>query len=97
MPVTPQVEASPKPSSSTVPIPKDVINIDDLPEDPTAESGKGGSGKGEFGKEASSSHPPPEQPDVTSAEATDNDAKQNFPLSGATGTPQMHPHLFPVL
>ncbi|KAK1649722.1 hypothetical protein QYE76_067527 [Lolium multiflorum] len=92
MPVIPQVEAPPKPSSSAAPNPKDVINLDDLPEDPTAESGKGGSGK-----DASSSHPPPEQPDITSAEATAHDAEQKLPLSGATGTPQTHPHLFPIL
>ncbi|KAK1683682.1 hypothetical protein QYE76_044530 [Lolium multiflorum] len=55
VPVTPEVEVPPKPSSSAKPDPKDVINIDDLPEDPTAESGKGDSGKG-----ASSSAPPPE-------------------------------------
>ncbi|KAK1617678.1 hypothetical protein QYE76_023195 [Lolium multiflorum] len=52
MPVTPQVEAPPKPSSSTAQIPKGIINLDDLPEDPTAESGNGGSGKGESGKDA---------------------------------------------
>ncbi|KAK1649208.1 hypothetical protein QYE76_067013 [Lolium multiflorum] len=95
--VTPQVETPPKPSSSAAPNPKDVINLDDLPEDPTAESGQGGSGKGESGKDASSSHPPPEQPDITSAEATAHDAEQKLPLSGATGMPQTHPHLFPIL
>jgi hypothetical protein len=97
VPVTPEVEVPPKASSSAKPDPKDIINLDDIPEEPSAESGKGGSGKGESGKEASSSHPPPEQPDVTSAEATANDAKQKLPLSGATGTPQTHPHLFLVL
>ncbi|KAK1606870.1 hypothetical protein QYE76_030543 [Lolium multiflorum] len=95
--VTPQVEPLPKPSSSAAANPKDVFNLDDLPEDPTAESGQGGSGKGESGKDASSSHPPPEQPDITSAEATAHDAEQKLPLSGATSTPQTHPHLFPVL
>ncbi|KAK1606314.1 hypothetical protein QYE76_029987 [Lolium multiflorum] len=97
MPITPQVEAPPKPSSSASPISKDAINLDDLPEDPTAESGKGGSGKCESSKDASSSHPPPEQPDITSAEATAHDAEQKLPLSGATGTPQTHPHLFSIL
>ncbi|KAK1681096.1 hypothetical protein QYE76_041944 [Lolium multiflorum] len=82
--VTPQVEAPPKPSSSTAANTKDVINLDDLPEDPTAESGQGGSGKVESGKDASSSHPLPEQPDITSAEATAHDAEQKLPLSGAT-------------
>ncbi|KAK1681281.1 hypothetical protein QYE76_042129 [Lolium multiflorum] len=96
-PVTPQAEAPPKPSSSTAANLKDVINLDDLPEDPTAESGQGGSGKGESGKDASSSHPPPEYHDITSAEATAHDAEQKLPLSGATGTPQTHPHLFLIL
>ncbi|KAK1630792.1 hypothetical protein QYE76_005107 [Lolium multiflorum] len=41
MPVTPQAEAPPKPSSSTAANPKDVINLDDLPEDPATESGQG--------------------------------------------------------
>ncbi|KAK1616547.1 hypothetical protein QYE76_022064 [Lolium multiflorum] len=96
MPVTPQAEAPPKPSSSAAADPKDVINLDDLPEDPTTKSGKGGSDKGDSGKDASSSHPPPERQDTTSAEATAHDA-ENKMLSGATGTPQTHPHLFPVL
>ncbi|KAK1664792.1 hypothetical protein QYE76_052951 [Lolium multiflorum] len=97
MHVTPQAEAPPKPSSSAAANPKDVINLDDLPEDPTAESGQGGSGKGDSGKNAYSSHPPPEQQDIASAEATTHDAEHKLPLSGATGTPQTHQHLFPVL
>ncbi|KAK1646281.1 hypothetical protein QYE76_064086, partial [Lolium multiflorum] len=91
MPITPQVEAPPRPSSSAAPNPKDVINLNDLPEEPNVESGKGASDKGESGKGASSSHPPPEEPDVTSAQATANDAKQNLlKLSGATvwGNPE---------
>ncbi|KAK1601287.1 hypothetical protein QYE76_018132 [Lolium multiflorum] len=81
MPVTPQTEAPPKPSSSTAADPKDVINLDDLPEDPTTESGHGGSGKGDSGKDASSSHPPPEHQDTTSAEATAHDAENKLPLT----------------
>ncbi|KAK1612832.1 hypothetical protein QYE76_036505 [Lolium multiflorum] len=92
VPVTPEVEVPPKPSSSTKPDPKDVINIDDLPEDPTAESGKGDSGKG-----ASSSAPPPKQPTVTSAEASADEVEKKLYLSGATSTPQTHPHFFPLL
>ncbi|KAK1668026.1 hypothetical protein QYE76_056185 [Lolium multiflorum] len=92
VPITPEVEVPPKPSSSTKPDPKDVINIDDLPEDPTAESGKGDSGKG-----ASSSAPPPEQPTVTSAEAPADEVEKKLSLSRATGTPQTHPHFFPIL
>ncbi|KAK1649194.1 hypothetical protein QYE76_066999 [Lolium multiflorum] len=97
MPVMPQAEAPPKASSSTAADPKDVINLDDLPEDPTTESGHGGSAKGDSGKDASSSHPPPEHQDTTSAEATAHDAENKLPLSGATRTPQTHPHLFSVL
>jgi hypothetical protein len=71
MPITPEVEVPPKATSSVAPNPKDFINIDDIPEEPTAESGKG----------ASSSQPPPEEPDVTSAEAKANDAKKKLLLS----------------
>ncbi|KAK1649102.1 hypothetical protein QYE76_066907 [Lolium multiflorum] len=92
MPVTPEVEVPPKASSTAKPDPKDVINLDDLPEDPTAESGKGDSGKG-----ASSTSPPPEQPTVTSTEAPADQVEKKLALSGATGTPQTHPHLFPIL
>ncbi|KAK1696244.1 hypothetical protein QYE76_012941 [Lolium multiflorum] len=92
LPVTPEVEIPPKASSSAKPDPKDVINLDDVPEEPTTESGKGDSGKG-----ASSPAPPPEQPAVTSAEAPAGDAEKKLLLSRATGTPQTHPHLFPVL
>jgi hypothetical protein len=87
MPITPEVEVPPKATSSAIPDPKDVINIDDLPEEPAVESGKG----------ASSSQPLSEEPDVTSAEAPANDAKTKLLLSGETGTPQTHPHIFPVL
>nr|XP_051229649.1 uncharacterized protein LOC127347510 [Lolium perenne] len=90
--VTPEVEVPPKASSSAKPDPKDVIKLDDLPEEPTAKSGKGDSGKG-----ASSSAPPPEQPIVTSAEAPADEVEKKLSLSRATGTPQTHPRLFPVL
>jgi hypothetical protein len=83
MPVTPEVEVPPKPSSSAAPDPKNVINLDDIPE-PTADSDK----------DASSSKPSLEEPETTSAEATANDATNKLLLSGATGTPQMHPHFF---
>ncbi|KAK1618185.1 hypothetical protein QYE76_023702 [Lolium multiflorum] len=92
MPITPEVEVPPKASSAAKPDPKDVINLDDLPEDPTAESGKGDSGK-----DASSIAPPSEQPNVTSTEAPADQVEKKLALSGATGTPQTHPHLFPVL
>jgi hypothetical protein len=67
MPITLEVEVLPKPSSSAALDPKDVINIDDIPEEPTADSCK----------DASSSKPPPEEPETASAEITANDAKKN--------------------
>jgi hypothetical protein len=92
VPITPEVEVPPKASSTAKPDPNDVINLDDLPEEPTAETGQGESGKG-----ASSSAPPPEQPTVTSAEAPADEVEKKLSLSRATGTPQTHPHLFPIL
>jgi hypothetical protein len=80
------VEVPPKALSSTAPNPKDVINLDDILE-VTADSGQ----------DASPSKPLPEEPETTSAEATTNDAPKKLLMSGATGTPQTHPHLFPVL
>ncbi|KAK1651986.1 hypothetical protein QYE76_069791 [Lolium multiflorum] len=62
------------------PDPKDVINVDDIPEDPAAETAQGDSGKG-----ASSSAPPPEQPTGTSAEPTAEQYEQKVQLIHATG------------
>jgi hypothetical protein len=87
MPVTPEVEVPPKASASAALDPKDVINVDDLPEEPAVESGKG----------ASPSQPPPEEPAVTSTEAPAKDVEKKLLLSGATGTPQTHTHHFPTL
>lgn len=89
IPVTTEVEVPPKASSATKPDLKDVINIDDLPEDPT---GHGNSGKG-----ASSSAPPPEQPSAAFAEPTPEQDEQKVQLIHATGTPQTNPELFPTL
>ena len=86
MPVTPEVEVPPKATATAAPE-KDVINVDDLPEEPVVGSDKG----------ASSSHPPPEEPDVTSTEVPAKDVERKLKLSGATGTPQTHPQYFPVL
>jgi hypothetical protein len=77
MSVTPEVEVSPKATESVIPDPKDVINVDDLPEEPVPD----------FGKGTSSSQPPPEEPDVTSTEALAHDVEKKLLLSGATGTP----------
>nr|XP_051229870.1 uncharacterized protein LOC127347749 [Lolium perenne] len=87
-----EVEVPPKATSTAKPDPKDVINIDDIPEDPTIETDKGDSGKG-----ASSSAPPPKQPAATSTDAPTEQVERKLLLSGATGTPQTHPHFFPNL
>jgi hypothetical protein len=86
MPITPEVVVPPKPSSSAIPDPKNVINIDNDPI-PTVDSNKG----------ASSSKPVLEEPEETSVEAPTNDATKKLLLCGAHGTPQTHPHLFLVL
>ncbi|KAK1620986.1 hypothetical protein QYE76_026503, partial [Lolium multiflorum] len=86
IPITPEVEVPPKASSTAKPDPKDVINVDDLPED------RGNSGKG-----ASSSAPPPEQPTATSAEPTAEQYEQKAQLIHATGMLQAHPQPTPPL
>ncbi|KAK1653909.1 hypothetical protein QYE76_071714 [Lolium multiflorum] len=78
IPITPEVEVPPKASSTAKPDPKDVINVDDLPEGPTE-------------KGASSSAPPPEQPTVTSAEPTTEQFEQKAQLIHATGALQTPP------
>ncbi|KAK1651598.1 hypothetical protein QYE76_069403 [Lolium multiflorum] len=88
-PTATSAEVPPKASSTAKPDPKDVINIDDLPEDPT--------GQGDSGKGASLSAPPPEQPTTTSAEPTAEQYEQKVQLIRATGTPQTHPHPSPSL
>ncbi|KAK1667244.1 hypothetical protein QYE76_055403 [Lolium multiflorum] len=80
IPVTPEVGVPPKATSTAKPDPKDVINVDDIPEDPAAETAQGDSGKG-----ASSSAPPPEQPTGTSAEPTAEQYEQKVQLIHATG------------
>ncbi|KAK1653239.1 hypothetical protein QYE76_071044 [Lolium multiflorum] len=80
IPVTPEVGVPPKATSTAKPDPKDVINVDDIPEDPAAETAQGDSGKG-----ASSSAPPPEQPTGTSAEPTAEQYEQKVQLIRATG------------
>jgi hypothetical protein len=89
IPVTPEVEVPPKASSATKTDPKDVINIDDLPEDPI--------GHGDSGKGASSSAPPPEQPTATSAEPTPEQYEQKVQLIHATSTLQTHPQPTPSM
>nr|XP_051229728.1 uncharacterized protein LOC127347602 [Lolium perenne] len=83
IPVTLEVGVPPKAASTAKPNPKDIINVDDIPEDPAAETTQGDSGKG-----ASSSAPPPEQPTATSAEPTAEQYEQKVQLIHATGASQ---------
>ncbi|KAK1611665.1 hypothetical protein QYE76_035338 [Lolium multiflorum] len=62
-PITPEVEVPPKASSASKPDPKDVINLDDLPEDPTHH--------GDSSKGTSSPVPPPDQPSSAFAGPTE--------------------------
>ncbi|KAK1642007.1 hypothetical protein QYE76_059812 [Lolium multiflorum] len=83
IPITPEVEVPPKASSTAKPDPKDVINVDDLPEGPIAH--------GDSEKGASSSAPPPDQPTVTSAEPTAEEFEQKAQLIHASGALQTPP------
>ncbi|KAK1629102.1 hypothetical protein QYE76_003417 [Lolium multiflorum] len=89
IPVTPEVEVPPKASSASKPDPKDVINIDDLPEDPA--------GHGDSGKGASSSAPPPDQPSATFVEPTTEEYEQKVQLIHASSTLQANPQPAPSL
>jgi hypothetical protein len=82
MPVTPEVEVPPKATTDPAEEPKDVINVDDLPEVPTAESGKG----------ASSSHTPAKETGATSAQAPASDAERKLQTyASGSGMPPTQP------
>ncbi|KAK1696517.1 hypothetical protein QYE76_013214 [Lolium multiflorum] len=68
IPVTPEVEVPPKASSASKPDPKDIINVDDLPEDPAHH--------GDSAKGTSSPVPPPDQPSSAFAEPTEEEQEQ---------------------
>ncbi|KAK1696247.1 hypothetical protein QYE76_012944 [Lolium multiflorum] len=89
VPVTPEVEIPPKASSASKPDPKDVINLNDLPEDPI--------GHGDSGKGASSSAPPPDQPSATFAGPTEEEYEQKVQLIHTSGTLQANPQPAPSL
>ncbi|KAK1632950.1 hypothetical protein QYE76_007265 [Lolium multiflorum] len=89
VPVTPEVEIPPKASSASKPDPKDVINLDDLPEDPI--------GHGDSGKGASSSAPPPDQPSATFAGPTEEEYEQKVQLIRTSSTLQANPQPAPSL
>ncbi|KAK1649949.1 hypothetical protein QYE76_067754 [Lolium multiflorum] len=83
VPVTPKVEVPPKASSASKPDPKDVINLDDLPEDPADH--------GDSAKGASSSAPPQDQPGATFAEPTEEEYEQKVKLIQDTITIRVEP------
>nr|XP_051221561.1 uncharacterized protein LOC127339786 [Lolium perenne] len=89
VPITPEVEVPPKASSASKPDPKDVINLDDLPEDPV--------GHGDSGKGASSSAPPPDQPSATFAGPTEEEYEQKVQLIHTSSTLQANPQPAPSL
>ncbi|KAK1619759.1 hypothetical protein QYE76_025276 [Lolium multiflorum] len=83
VPVTPEVEVPPKASSTSKPDPKDVINLDDLPEDPTDH--------GDSAKGASLSAPPQDQPGATFAEPTEEEYEKKVKLIQAANAIRVDP------
>ncbi|KAK1602617.1 hypothetical protein QYE76_007971 [Lolium multiflorum] len=75
-PITPEVEVPPKASSASKMDPKDIINIDDLPEDPARH--------GDSAKGTSSPAPPPDQPSSAFAEPTEEEQEQKAKLLQTT-------------
>ncbi|KAK1616872.1 hypothetical protein QYE76_022389 [Lolium multiflorum] len=68
VPITPDAGVPPKASSTSKPDPKDIINVDDLPEDPAHH--------GDSAKGTSSPIPPPDQPSSAFAEPTEEEQEQ---------------------
>ncbi|KAK1607932.1 hypothetical protein QYE76_031605 [Lolium multiflorum] len=89
IPVTPEVEVPPKASSASKPDPKDVINVDDLPEDPAHH--------GDSTKGTSSPVPPPVQPSPTFAEPTEEEQEQKVKLLQVTNATRVDPRPTPSL
>ncbi|KAK1579728.1 hypothetical protein QYE76_016749 [Lolium multiflorum] len=81
-PITPEVEVPPKASSTSKPDPKDIINIDDLPED---SAHHGDSAKGTF-----SPIPPPDQPSSVFAGPTEEEKEQKAKLLQVTNATRVH-------
>ncbi|KAK1678290.1 hypothetical protein QYE76_039138 [Lolium multiflorum] len=75
-PITPEVEVPPKASSASKPDPKDVIDLDDLPEDPAHH--------GDSTQGTSSPIPPPDQPSSAFAGPTDEEQEQKVKLLQVT-------------
>ncbi|KAK1680701.1 hypothetical protein QYE76_041549 [Lolium multiflorum] len=70
------------PSSTSKPDPKDIINIDDLPEDPAHH--------GDSAKGTSSPIPPPDQPSSAFAEPTEEEQEQKAKLLQVTNATRVH-------
>ncbi|KAK1692845.1 hypothetical protein QYE76_009542 [Lolium multiflorum] len=81
-PITPDVEVPPKASSTSKPDPKDIINIDDLPEDPAHH--------GDSAKGTSSPIPPPDQPSSAFAGPTEEEQEQKAKLLQVTNATRVH-------
>ncbi|KAK1653376.1 hypothetical protein QYE76_071181 [Lolium multiflorum] len=75
-PITPEVEVPPKASSASKPDPKDIIDLDDLPEDPAHH--------GDSAQGTSSPMPPPDQPSSAFAGPTDEEQEQKAKLLQVT-------------
>ncbi|KAK1645879.1 hypothetical protein QYE76_063684 [Lolium multiflorum] len=86
IPVTPEVEVPPKASSASKPDPKDVINLDDLPEDPAHH--------GDSAKGTSSSA---NQPSAAFAEPTEEEQEQKVKLLQVTNATRVDPRPTPSL
>ncbi|KAK1627870.1 hypothetical protein QYE76_002185 [Lolium multiflorum] len=81
-PITPEVEVPPKASSASKPDPKDIINVDDLPEDSAHH--------GDSAKGTSSPVPPSTQPGSAFAGPTEEEKEQKAKLLQVTNATRVH-------
>ncbi|KAK1590114.1 hypothetical protein QYE76_037158 [Lolium multiflorum] len=81
-PITPEVEVPPKASSASKPDPKDIINVDDLPEDSAHH--------GDSAKGTSSPVPPSAQPSSAFAGPTEEEKEQKAKLLQVTNATRVH-------
>ncbi|KAK1652734.1 hypothetical protein QYE76_070539 [Lolium multiflorum] len=75
-PITPEVEVPPKASSASKPDPKDIIDLDELPEDPAHH--------GDSAHGTSTPIPPPDQPSSAFAGPTNEEQEQKVKLLQVT-------------
>ncbi|KAK1696577.1 hypothetical protein QYE76_013274 [Lolium multiflorum] len=80
--ITPEVEVPPKASSTSKPDPKDIINVDDLPEDSAHH--------GDSAKGTSSPIPQPDQPSSAFAGPTEEEKEQKAKLLQVTNATRVH-------